>query len=55
MQRPGTGAIRTQIKPLKPKQEITKIQIVKIQREYLVNRVRSYFPKGGHSATQTYI
>ena len=25
MQRPGTGAIRTQIQPSKPKREITKI------------------------------
>ena len=24
-----------------------------IQREHMVNRVSSYFPKGGHSATQT--
>ena len=29
------------------------LQIVKIQREHMDNRVRSYFPKGGHSATET--
>ena len=29
------------------------LQIVKIQREHMVNRVSSYFPKGGHSATET--
>ena len=50
MQRSGTEAIRYQIQPSKPKREI---QIVKIQREHMVNRVISYFPKGGHSATET--
>ena len=30
-----------------------KIQIVTVQREHMVNRVSSYFPKGGHSETQT--
>ena len=29
------------------------LQIVKIQREHMVKRVRSYFQKGGHSATET--
>ena len=24
-----------------------------IQREHMVNRVSSFFPKGGHSATET--
>ena len=45
MQRPETEAIRTQIK--------LKLQIVKIQREHMVNRVSSYFQKGGYSATPT--
>ena len=49
MQRSGTEAIRTQIQPSKPKREIVKIQIVKIQREHTANRVSSYLPKGGHS------
>ena len=40
MQRSGTEAIRAQIQP-------SKLQIVKIQSEYMVNRVSSYFPKGG--------
>ena len=30
-----------------------KNQKAKIQREHMVNRVSSSFPKGGHSATQT--
>ena len=30
-----------------------KLQIVKIQREHMVNRMSSYFPKGGQSATRT--
>ena len=29
------------------------LKIVKIQKEHMVNRVSSYFPKGGHSATET--
>ena len=29
------------------------LQIIKIQREHMVNRVSRYFPKGGHSATET--
>ena len=29
------------------------LQIDKIQVEQIVNRAGSYFPKGGHSATQT--
>ena len=33
MQRPETEAIRTQIQPTKPKREITKLHIVKIQKE----------------------
>ena len=52
MERSGNGAIRTLSQPSKPKREITKIT-VKTQREHMVNRVSSYFPKGGHSATQT--
>ena len=53
----GTG---TQIQPSKPNPALKtktgnklKIQIVKVQREHMVNRVSSYFPKGGHSVTQT--
>ena len=42
-----TGAIRTQIPSSK-----LKLQIVKIQREQIVNQVSSSFPKGGHSATK---
>ena len=53
MQRSRIEAITTQTQPSKPKREITNIQIVKIQREHMVNRVSSYFPKGGHSATET--
>ena len=53
MQRSGTEAIRTQIQPSKPKRKIINITIVKIQREQMVNRVGSYFQKGGHSATET--
>ena len=29
------------------------LQIVKIQREHMVNRVSSHFSKGGHPATET--
>ena len=53
MQKSGNEAIRNQIQHSKPKREITEIQIVKIQREHMTNRASSYFPKGGHSATQT--
>ena len=49
MHRSGTEAIMTQIQPSKPKWEI--LQIIKIQREHMANRLSSYFPKGGHSAT----
>ena len=48
-----TEAIRTQIQPSKPKREITNITNSEIQREHMFNRVSSYFPKGGHSATET--
>ena len=46
MQRPGTEAIRTQIKPSKPQREI-KLQIVILQGEHIVkgSRVSSSFPK----------
>ena len=50
MQRSGTEAISTQHQLSKPKREII---IVKIQREHMINRVSSVFPKGGHSATKT--
>ena len=54
MQRPGTEATRTQIQPSKSNVKRDNVkQIVKIQREHMVNRVSSYFPKGRHSATQT--
>ena len=32
--------------------EINKMQIDKIQLVQMANRVSSYFPKGGHSATK---
>ena len=54
MQRSGTKAIRTQIQPSKPKREITNItNSQKYNREHMVNRMSSYFPQGGHSATET--
>ena len=53
MQRPGTEAISTHIQPSKPKRNITSLTNSQIQREHMVNRVISYFPKGGHSATKT--
>ena len=53
MQRSGTEAIRTQIQPSKPKREITKITNSQKKKEHMVNRLSSYFPKDGHSATQT--
>ena len=53
MQRSGTEAIRTQIQPSKLKGRKLILQIVKIQREHMVNRVSSYFQNGGHSATET--
>ena len=46
MQTSGTEAIRTQIKPSKPKREITKITNSKIQREHIVNCYgEQLFPK----------
>ena len=51
MQRSGTEAIRNQSQPSNGK--YFKKQIVKIQREHMVNRVSGYFPIGGHSETQT--
>ena len=53
MQISGTESIRTQLQPSKLKRKKLILQIVKIQREHMVNRVSSYFPKGGHSATKT--
>ena len=53
MQRSGTKAIRTQIQPSKPKRKIINIINSQIERDHVVNRVSSYFPKGGHSATET--
>ena len=38
MQRPGNETISTQIQPSKPKPEITKTTIVKIQSEHMINR-----------------
>ena len=52
MQRSGTEATRKQLQPPKPKRLITYKKVVKIQREHMVNRVSSYFPKGDHSATR---
>ena len=52
MQRPGTEAIRNQIQPSKTKREITKITNSQNEKEHMVNRVSSYFPKGGYSATK---
>ena len=55
MQRSGTEAIRTQIQPSKPNPR-ERIKIANSQntkKKHMVNRVSSYFPKGGHSATQT--
>ena len=52
MQRLGSEAIRTQIEPSKPKREMIKIINSIVQREHMDNRVSSYFPKGGHIATQ---
>ena len=50
----GTGAIKEQTPLLKPKRENKQIlEIDKIQWEQIANRADSYFPKRGHSATQT--
>ena len=48
MQRLGIEAIRTEVQPSKPKWEITNIT----NSQYGQSR-SSYFPKGGHSATET--
>ena len=54
MQRSVTEAIRTKLQPKKKtEREITNITNRHIQREHMVNRVSSYFPKRGHSATET--
>ena len=53
MQRSGSEVIRTQIHPSKPKREITNITYSQNTKEHMVNRVSSYFPKGGHLATET--
>ena len=45
MQRSGTVAIRTQIQPLKPKREITNIQVVKIQNRTYSQPSEQLFPK----------
>ena len=49
-QRPWTEAIRTLIQPSR---QWLKLQIVKIQRKHMVNRVSNRFLKDGHSTTQT--
>ena len=36
-----------------PEREKLKSQIAKVQTKHMVYRVSSYFPKDGHSATQT--
>ena len=51
MQRPGTEGIRTQFQPSKPKREI--LSNSQNKKDYMVNRVSSYFPKGVYSATKT--
>ena len=53
MQRSGTEAIRTQIQPSKSKREINNSTDSQNTKGNMVNRVSSYFPKGGHSATET--
>ena len=56
MQRSGTKESRTQIKssPQNQNGKYLTLQIVKIQRRtHGHTRVSSYFPKGGHSATET--
>ena len=53
MQRSGTEAFRTQIQPSKSKRKKLLLRKVRIQREQMVNRVSSYYRKGGHSATKT--
>ena len=53
MQRSGTEAIRTKLQPSKPKREITNITNSQNTKRTYGNRVSSYFPKGGHSATET--
>ena len=54
MQRSRTDAIRAQLQHSKPKREITNItNSQNTKRTYMVNRVSSFFPKGGHSATET--
>ena len=53
MQIPGTEA---QSKPKSSPQTKTgnkQNSKSQIQRNHMVNRVSSFFPKGGHSATQT--
>ena len=52
IQLPGTGAIRDQISPSKPKHKITKITNSQYTKGHMVNRVSSPFQKGGHSATK---
>ena len=47
MQRSGTEAIRTQIKPSKPKREVSKITNSQNTKN-MVNRVSSYFPNVGN-------
>ena len=48
MQRPGTGTIKTQIQPLNHDGKQLRLQISRIQREHMANRVSSLFPKGGY-------
>ena len=52
MQIPGTEAVRSNIQPSKPNGIYLQLQIVKIQREHMVNRVSSSFPKGGLFSNQ---
>ena len=52
MQTHVTEAIRTQSQPSKPKREINKTTKIVKNKENMVNRVSSSFPKGGHSDTK---
>ena len=53
MKRSGTEVkLEAKSSPHKPEGEITKTINSQNASEYRVNRMSSYFPKGGHSATQ---
>ena len=54
MQKSCIEAIRTQLQPSKSKREITKITNSQNTWKHAVKRLSSYFPKGGHSATENH-